>query len=100
MREIDVARVAVEADRDPALGLDAVELRQEVDVEVGAAELAVGDAAQAQVLLELDDVADRRVFDAPERGGVDLAVRELLPGSSEGGSSVSSGTGLGRQGPT
>ena len=43
---------AVEADGDAALGLDAVELRQKVDVEIGAPELAVGDAVQAEVLLE------------------------------------------------
>ena len=46
---------AVEADVDAALGLDALELGQEVDVEIGAAELAVGDAAQAQVLLVAHD---------------------------------------------
>ena len=37
----------------PPLRLDAVELLEEVDVEIGAAELAVGDALQAEVLLQL-----------------------------------------------
>ena len=77
-REVDVAGRAVEAHRDAALGLDALELRQEVDVEIGAAELAVGDAAQAQVLLELDDAADRVVLHAAQRRGVDGAGLVLL----------------------
>ena len=68
-REIDVAGGAVKADRDAALGFDALELLEEVDVEVGAPELAVGDAVQAEVLLEADDVADRRVLDFAQRRG-------------------------------
>ena len=50
-------------DRDRDVGLDAAELLEEVDVEVGAAELAVGDALEADVLLELDDLGDRLVLD-------------------------------------
>ena len=63
---------------DAALGLDAFELRQEVDMEIGAAELAIRDAAQSQVLLELDDAADRLVLDAAQRRGVDGAGLVLL----------------------
>ena len=66
-REVDVARVAVEADRDPALGLNALQPGQEVDMEVGAAELAVGDAQEPEVFLEPDDVADGLVLDAAQR---------------------------------
>ena len=50
-------------DRHRDVGLDAAELLEEVDVEVGAAELAVGDALQADVFLELDDLGDRVVLD-------------------------------------
>src|SRR5204863_1821976 len=77
-REVDVAGVAVEADRDAALGLHALELGQEVDVEIRATELAVGDAAQAQVLLESDDVANCRILDDAQRLRGDLALGESL----------------------
>jgi hypothetical protein len=40
----------LDGDRD--VGLHAAQLVEEVDVEVGAAELAVGDALEAHVLLE------------------------------------------------
>jgi hypothetical protein len=43
---------------------------EEVDVEIGAAELAVGDALQAHVFLELDDLADGLVFDLAKLSGV------------------------------
>ena len=42
---------------------------RKVDVEVGAAEFAVGDALQADVLLELDDLGDRLVLDAAQLRG-------------------------------
>jgi hypothetical protein len=45
-------------DGDRDVGLHAAQLVQEIDVEVGAAELSVGDALQAHVLLELDDLGD------------------------------------------
>ena len=64
--EVDFAFRAVKADVNAALRRDALELRQEVDMEIRAAIFAVGDAAQAQILLELDDAADRIVFDAPQ----------------------------------
>jgi hypothetical protein len=68
----------VKADRDAALRLDAVELRQEVDVEVGAAKLAVGDPAQPEVLLELDDAANRVILGGPQLRGVDRTRLELV----------------------
>ncbi len=47
---------------DSAADGHAFQLLEEVDVKEGAAELAVGDALQAGVLLFLDDIADVRVF--------------------------------------
>src|SRR5204863_4232285 len=44
------------------------------DVEVRAAEFAVGDAVKTQVLLELHDFADRVIFDVAQRGGRDRAA--------------------------
>ena len=72
-REVDVARRAVELHRDAAVRVDARELLEEVDVEERAAEFAVGDALQARVFLQLDDVADGVVLDRAQRLGVDLA---------------------------
>ena len=60
------------------VGLHAAQLRQEVDVEIGAAELAVGDAVQAHVFLELDDVGDGAVFHRAQLLGRDLALGVLL----------------------
>jgi hypothetical protein len=40
-------------------------------VEIGAAELAVGDALQPHVLLELDDLGDRLVLDRAQLLGAD-----------------------------
>ena len=73
-REIDVAGSAVEGDRDAALRFDALELLEEVDMEIGAPEFAVGDALQSEILLETNDVADRRILDLAQRGGRDLAL--------------------------
>jgi len=56
----------------------ALELLEEIDVEIGAAELAVGDALQAPVLLELDDVADRLVLDRAQLGAADRVLLEML----------------------
>jgi hypothetical protein len=62
------------------VGLDAAELLQEIDVEVGAAELAVGDALQAHVFLELHDLGDGLVFHGAQLGCGDLARGFLLTG--------------------
>ena len=67
-------------DRDRDVGLDAAELLEEVDVEIGAAELAVGDALEADVLLELHDLGDRLVFDLAQLLGRDVAARLLGAG--------------------
>src|SRR3712207_5915408 len=52
----------------------------EVHVPRGAAELAVGGGAQADVPLEPDDVGDRLVLDAAQLGRVDLPRRGPGPG--------------------
>ena len=51
----------------------AADLVEEIHVPGGAAEFAVGDALQADFLLQLDHVADRIVFDAAEIGRGDTA---------------------------
>ena len=76
--EVDVALRAVKADGDAALGLDAFELLQEIDVEVGAPEFAVGDALEAEILLEADDVSDGGVFDGAQPHAIDLAALEAV----------------------
>jgi hypothetical protein len=60
------------------VGFHAADLLEEVDVEVGAAELAVGDRLQADVLLESDDLGDRPVFHLAQVGGANLAFRLFL----------------------
>jgi hypothetical protein len=67
-------------DGDRDVGLDATELLEEVDVEVGAAELAVGDALQAHVFLELHDLGDGLVFHLAQLLGRDLALGLLGAG--------------------
>ena len=62
---------------------DAAELVDEVHVPRRAAELAVGHRAQAEVLLQGDDVADRVVLGRAQAVGVDAAFAEVLPGLHE-----------------
>src|SRR5467141_961589 len=60
---------------EPVLGqLDAVEAVDEVDVPPVAAELAVGDRLQADVLLQLDGFLDALVFHGTQRRMIDLAL--------------------------
>ncbi|MEI9852348.1 MAG: hypothetical protein WDN24_17505 [Sphingomonas sp.] len=76
-REIHFLALGVlEGDFHAALLLDAVELEQEVGVEESAAELAVGDAVQAQLFLELHHSENRLVLDRAQRRGVDRAFAE------------------------
>src|SRR6185436_19901438 len=59
------------------------------DVEISAAEFAVGDGLQAYLLLHADHFADRAVFDGTQPGRVDLFAGELfarieqIPGPQE-----------------
>src|SRR3546814_16353807 len=57
---------------------DAVEALQEIDMEEGAAELAVGDALEPDVLLALRHLADAVVLDPAQGLAGDLARRVLL----------------------
>ena len=50
----------------PAACLDTLELLQKIDVKIGAPELAVGDALEAEIFLQAHDVADRRVLDCAQ----------------------------------
>ena len=78
-REIDVALVAVEVHGDVLLDLlHAADLVHEVHVPRRAAELAVGDALQADVLLHLHDGADRIVLDCLQLRGADATLLVLL----------------------
>jgi hypothetical protein len=63
--EADFAAVVLAelGDEFPVMGFDAVEPLEEIDVEIGAAELAVGDSLEADPLLRTDDLTDARVLD-------------------------------------
>jgi hypothetical protein len=76
-RKFHVALRRVELHRDTAFGLDPCELFEEVDMEIRAPELAVGDSGQAGVLLEVDDVANRRVL-----GHAQLRLRDFAFGAA------------------
>src|SRR5262249_59846441 len=60
------------------IGLGAVELAQEIVVPERAAELAVGDQLEPDLLLPLDDLLDLAIFDRAQRCSVDLALLALL----------------------
>jgi hypothetical protein len=78
-RELDVALLVVELDLQVAGCLrHAVELVDEVHVPRRAAKLAVGGAAQPDVLLQLHDLPDRLVLDGAQVGVVALAGGEQL----------------------
>ncbi len=62
---------------------DAAQLVDEVHVPGVAAELPVGRRAEAEVLLEGDDLADGVVFSRAETVGVDAAGREVVTGLYE-----------------
>ena len=66
-----------------ALGHDvlfgAVEAPEEIEMPPRAAELAVGDGMEADVLLLLDDALDLAVFDLLQLRGADLALGALGP---------------------
>ena len=48
------------------IGLDAVELTEEIVIPEGAAEFAVGDGLEADVFLAADDLFDFAIFDGLE----------------------------------
>ena len=82
-REIDVAFRAVKVSGESAAGLDSVELLEEIDMEIGPAELPVGDALDAGVLLHTHNVGDGAILDCTELRFGDLTVPEALARSEE-----------------
>ncbi len=76
--EVDVAALRVELGGDAATDRHPLQPFEEVDVEEGAAELAISHRAQSCGLLLGDDLADRLVFDQAERGEVDLVLEEPI----------------------
>jgi len=68
--------VVLERLLQPAALFDAGQLEQEVGVEEGAAELAVGDRLEAEVFLVFRDLADRFVLNAAQHGMLDPPFRE------------------------
>jgi hypothetical protein len=69
---------------DLALLFDAGDVLEEVEVEVCAAELAVGDGAEAVLDLLLCDVGDPFVFDFAQLFGTDLAIGGFSAGVEDG----------------
>jgi hypothetical protein len=68
-----------------ALYIDAIELLQEIEMEVSAAELTIGDGADAGVDLLLHEDGDLLVLDCAELLGGDFACGTLLAGFFDGG---------------
>ena len=65
-------------DGDRYVGFHATHLLQKINMEISAAEFAIGDGFQAHIFLELDDFADGLVFDHTQLLGRDLALGFLL----------------------
>src|SRR5882724_905593 len=61
------------------IGLDAVELAEEVVVPERAAKLAVGNGFEPDLLLARDDLCDLAILDRRELIGADLAALALRP---------------------
>ena len=84
-----------------AVALGAVEAPEKIEVPPGAAELAVGDGLQADLLLLLDDPLDLAILHRLEVGGADLALGALFPrllqrcGTQEAADVVGTERGLG-----
>src|SRR5256712_3796882 len=96
--EVDVAALAVERDGNRlALARPAAELEQEVHVPRLAAVLAVGDALQPDLFLELHDLADGGVLGHPQPVRADASDLLLEPqrlergGTQEAGCAVRAG---------
>src|SRR6185369_11619600 len=72
--EIHLAVGAVEMHREAAAGGHAIELLEEIDVEISAAELAIRDALEAESFLEAHHVANRIVLHGSQLRARDLAA--------------------------
>ena len=64
-------------------GLDPLETLEEIDVKIGAAELAVGDSLQAHALLGVDDFANALVLDRVQLLRCEMAGGEALARCSQ-----------------
>ena len=101
-RELDRAPVVAEAGLHRVLrALDAAELVDEVHVPGGAAQLAVGDRAQTDLLLHRDRVANRLVLRGAQllRGQAALVVRSRAPPAARAGAAGCRRGRRGRAGP-
>ncbi len=58
---------------------DSSQALQEIDVEIGAPEFAIGDALQPDIRLCLDDLPDAIILDRAERLGRELARKKTFP---------------------
>ena len=78
--ESDLAPIVLAelGDELAVMGLDALEALKKIDVEEGAAKLAVGNPLQAHVLLGAHDFANARVLDCVQFGGGQAAGGEKL----------------------
>ena len=78
--EADLAAVVLAelGDELAVVGLDAVELLEEVDVKIGAAEFAVGDPLEADAFLRPHHLADAFVLDRPQLFGRQGLGEEFL----------------------
>ena len=81
VRRLRLGLHALELDAATDLAqFDAIEHPVEVEVPPGAAELAVGDASEPDLLLLADDFLDLGVLDRLQLGRADLAFVALGPG--------------------
>jgi hypothetical protein len=81
--EVDVALGAVKVRGQSTARFHPVELLEEIDMEIRAPELAVGNALQPDVFLHADDIGDRRVLDRAQRRAVERAVVKALAGGEQ-----------------
>ena len=84
--EADLRAVVLAEARDifAVMRLDALEPLEEIDMEIGAAELAVGDALEADVLLRAHDLADALVLDRVQFVRRKAAGGEFAPAPPSG----------------
>ena len=82
------------------MGLDALEPFEEIDVEIGAAELAIGDRLEADILLSVDDLANAFVLERVQVLSRKLAGGEFFAGRLEAFGSQEAADMIGAEGRT
>jgi hypothetical protein len=71
--------ILAESGLELAIGdIDAVELFQKIDMEVGATELTIGDALETDFLLLFHHLADAFILNGPQLPGIAVAIGETL----------------------